>query len=124
MTKFDDELAATLSADDKAFLKDLEDGRGMFEQLGSAFQGPMRFWTYLMFVYTLAFVALAFFSGWQAIEAVELRETILWSAGCIISFIAIGLLKMWLFDRMNTLTILGELKKIELRLAQLSDARG
>ncbi len=124
MTKFDDELAATLSADDKAFLKDLEDGRGMFEQLGSAFQGPMRFWTYLMFVYTLAFVALAFFCGWQAIEAVELRETILWSAGCVISFIAIGLLKMWLFDRMNTLTILGELKKIELRLAQLSDARG
>lgn len=105
MTKFDDELGATLSADDRAFLEDLEDGRGMFEQLGSAFQGPMRVWTYLMGLYTLIFTVVAFFSGWQAIEAVELRETILWSAGCVISIVAIGLLKMWLFDRMNTLTI-------------------
>ncbi len=124
MTKFDDKLGASLSADDRAFLEDLEDGRGLFEQLGTTFQGPMRFWTYLMGLYTLGFAIFAFFCGWQAIEAGEVRETILWSSGCIISFIAIGLLKMWLFDRMNTLTILGELKKIELRVAQIDDVRG
>lgn len=124
MTKFDDKLGASLSADDQAFLEDLENGRGLFEQLGSTFQGPMRFWTYLMGIYTLGFTVLAFFCGWQAFLAIEVRETILWSAGCVISFIAVVMLKMWLFDRMNTLTILGELKKIELRVAQLGDVRG
>ncbi len=119
MTKFDDDLGASLSADDKAFLQDLENGRGLFDQLGATFQGPMRFWTYLAGVYAFAFFLLAVFCGWQAIEAQALRDTVLWSAGCVIAFIALGLLKMWLFDRMSTLSLLGEMKKIQLRLAQL-----
>ncbi|MEO9467842.1 DUF6768 family protein [Parasphingorhabdus sp.] len=124
MTKFDDELRAGLTADDKAFLDDLENGRGLFDQLGATLQGPMRFWTWMMGVYTLIFFGLAVFCGWNAFAATEVRETILWSAGTIIATTAVSMLKMWLFDRMNTLTLLGELKQIELRLAQLSEKRG
>ncbi|GAA0476666.1 hypothetical protein GCM10009096_18080 [Parasphingorhabdus litoris] len=121
MTKFDDDLGARLSADDKAFLQDLENGRGLFDQLGATLQGPMRFWTYLAAIYAFAFFFLVIFCGWQAIEAEALRETILWSAGCVLAFVALGLLKMWIFDRMSTLSLLGEMKKIELRLARLED---
>ena len=124
MTKFDDDLATALSADDKAFLKDLENGRGMFDQLGATFQGPMRFWTYLMGLYSFVFFGLAVFCGWNAFVATDLRATVLWAAGTLIATLAVTMLKMWLFDRMNTLSLLGELKKIELRLAQLSEKQG
>lgn len=124
MTKFDDDLRAGLTADDKAFLDDLENGRGLFDQLGATLHGPMRFWSYLITVVTFLWFCFAIYAGWRAIEAVELRETILWSAGFLLSFQAVGLLKMWMFDRMNLLSLLAEMKKIELRVAQLSEKKG
>ena len=121
MGKFDNDLSTALSADDKAFLEDLEGGRGLFEQLGATMKGPMRFWSYLITVITFLWFLFAIYCGWQALEAPELRETILWSAGFLLSFQAVGLMKMWMFDRMNLLSLLAEMKKIELRVAQLSD---
>lgn len=121
MTKFDDEFGTTLSTDDKAFLQDLENGRGLFEQLGATLQGPMRFWSYLITIITF-FVAMgAFYAGWRAINAVETREIILWSTGVVLLFMMVGFAKNWIFQRMNLLSVLTELKALELRVAQLSD---
>ena len=121
MTKFDNELNAGLAADDEAFLADLENGRGLFEQLEATLHGPMRFWSYLMGVFTFIFFLLALYCGWQAFHATQLRETILWSVGVLLTFQAVSFLKMWLFDRMNLLSLLAEMKKIELRVVRLSD---
>ncbi|MFK7843091.1 MAG: DUF6768 family protein, partial [Sphingorhabdus sp.] len=52
MTQFDEELAADIAADDKAFLDDLENGRGLFDQLGATLHGPMRFWSYIVGIST------------------------------------------------------------------------
>ena len=123
MSKFNDDLSAGLSADDKAFLEDLEGGRGLFDQLGATMQGPMRFWSYLITVVTFLWFLGALYCGWQAVQADEVRETILWSAGLLVSFQAVGLLKMWMFDRMNLLSLLAEMKKIELRVTQLGENR-
>lgn len=124
MIKFDDDLGAALTAEDKAFLADLENGRGLFEQLGATLHGPMRFWSYIVGIATFLLFLLAIYCGWQAFHAVDVRETILWSAGFVALFQGIGLLKMWMFDRMNLLSLLAEMKKIELHVAQLSDRAG
>lgn len=121
MSNFDQDLETALTADDRAFLEDLENGRGLFEQLGATMQGPMRFWSYLITVITFLWFMFAIYCGWQAFGAEQLRETILWSVGLLLSFQAIGLLKMWMFDRMNLLSLLSEMKKIELRVAQLAE---
>ncbi len=124
MTKFDDQLGAALNADDKAFLDDLENGRGLFDQLGATLQGPMRFWSYMVGIFTFVFFLLALYCGWQAFQAEQVRETILWSVGFLMLFQAVAMLKMWLFDRMNLLSLLAEMKKIEFRVAQLGDPNG
>ena len=124
MTKFDDQLGAALNADDRAFLDDLENGRGMFDQLGATLQGPMRFWSYMVGIFTFVFFLLALYCGWQAFQAEQVRETILWSVGFLMLFQAVAMLKMWLFDRMNLLSLLAEMKKIELRVAQLGESNG
>ena len=124
MTKFDDQLGAALNADDRAFLDDLENGRGLFDQLGATLQGPMRFWSYMVGIFTFVFFLLALYCGWQAFQAEQVRETILWSVGFLMLFQAVAMLKMWLFDRMNLLSLLAEMKKIELRVAQLGESNG
>jgi len=63
--------------------------------------------------------ALAFYAAYQAFVAEGLRETVLWSAGAVAGFNGLGMLKQWLFDRMNHLAVLRELKKIELRLSRV-----
>ncbi len=121
MDKFEQNLSTALDAEDKAFLDDLENGRGLFDQLGATLHGPMRYWSYMVWAFTFVFAVLAFYSGWQAFFSVDVKHTVLWVAVCLGSAQAVGLLKMWMFDRMNMLSMLAELKRIELRVAQLSD---
>jgi len=117
MTNFDTKLRESLSAEDEAFLKTLEDDRGLLTQIGETFHGPLRFWTRLVFVVVFLVSGLTFWAAYQAFIAEALRETVLWAAGAVIGANSIGMLKQWLFDRMNHLAVLRELKKIELRLA-------
>lgn len=120
MDKFEQDLGAALSADDQAFLNDLENGRGLFDQLGATLQGPMRFWSYLITLVTFFVFLGAVYCGWQAIIALELRETILWSTAVLVLFMMVGFAKNWIFQRMNLLSVLAELKRIELRVTQLN----
>lgn len=72
-------------------------------------------------LFTLVFSVQAFFRGWQAFFSVVIKYSKLWFTVCLGSAQAEGLLKMWMFDRMNMLSMLAELKRIELRVAQLGD---
>lgn len=121
MDKFDQNLSAALSADDQEFLDDLENGRGLFDQLGATLQGPMRIWSYLITIVTFFVFLGAVYCGWQALIALELRETILWSTAVLVLFMMVGFAKNWIFQRMNLLSVLSELKRIELRVVQLGD---
>jgi hypothetical protein len=120
MSSFDTRLKEGLSAEDQAFLKNLEEGESLFGQLSATFSGPLKLWTGFAFALTLLFFALAGWSAFQILEAVEVREMIFWLATFIFSMLAVCMLKMWFWMRMNHLTLLRELKRIELRLAQSS----
>ncbi len=122
MTNLNNRLQSALSTDDEAFLRDLEDGRGMFTQMKAAFVGPMAPMSYIAMVFVIAFSALMIWSGLKAFHATTDRETVLWSAGFISSLIPHGLLRLWFLNRTNHLMLLRELKKIELRVARLSES--
>lgn len=119
MTDFDTRLRTALTADDEAFLRELEDGRGLWKQLGATLQGPMRAWSAMVIVLSIIATGLGFWSIWQMFQAETTRLLILWAAAAWASWTVQVMLKQWLFDRMNTLTILREIKKLELKVAQL-----
>ncbi len=124
MTEFDDKLRANLSADDEAFLKDLEDGRGLFAQLGATFEGPMRYWSVFGWVIITVLTAFGIYAIWRMFQTDTDRALILWAGAAWAAWTAQIAMKQWVFDRMATLTILRELKKIELRVARMEDKRG
>lgn len=123
MTQFDDALARGLSADEEEFMRDLEDGRGLFQQLGATFQGPLRFWTLFGGFVIFMATGLGLYSVWKLFQAETTRGLILWAAAGWASWTVQIALKQWVYDRMATLTILRELKKIELRVARLEEPR-
>lgn len=118
MTEFDTKLAADLSEDDRAFLQDLESGRGLFAQMGDTFRGPMSFWTGFAFLISLVFFGAALYCGYRLLHIEAPQDGFVWLAGFMWSTIAVGLTKLWFWLRINHLAVLRELKLIELRIAQ------
>ena len=120
MTEFDDRLRGALSEDDRAFLEDLEGGRGLFAQMGETFHGPMSYWTGFAFLISLVFFGLTLYCGWRLLGVETALDGLVWLAGFTWSAIAVGMVKLWFWLRMNHLATLRELKKIELRLARMA----
>lgn len=123
MTEFEDRIRASLSEEDEAFLRKLQTERGLFAQIGEMFRGPMRWLTVAVNVLVLAATAAGIWAVVKMIGADDTRGLILWAAAAWALWTVQLALKQWLWDRMNTLSILRELKRIELRVTRLEGGR-
>lgn len=118
------EIEANLSDAQRAFLADLEAGQGFFKQLSAVLKGPMGWVGICVLVAAFAMVGLAIWFGWEAFHAPNDRLTILWAAGAISAILGNGLLRLFLFSRMNHLMVMRELKRIELYLVKQDERLG
>lgn len=118
MNSFEDRLMTSLSADDEAFLKELEDDVGMFRQMGMTFSGPLKYWTALAFVFSLVIFLLSLWAGYNMLQAENLKMVVLWGALFGWASLGVAMIKIWFWMRMNHLNVLRELKRIELRLVK------
>jgi len=119
MSDYDLKLRDGLTAEDEAFLKDLEGRRGLFAQIGDTFSGPLGAWTVFAWGLGLIFFALSIVCFWKLTGVADAREGLVWLAGALAGWISVGLIKIWFWLRMNHLSTLRELKRIELRMVRL-----
>lgn len=122
MNTIDERIRGALDDDDRAFLERLEDERGMFRQIGDSLGGPMGGWAKVVFGMTFVLGVLLLVSIWQLLAAREMRELVLWATATIALLVATGFLKDWLFSRMNMLTVLREVKRLQVQLALLGES--
>lgn len=123
MNTIDERIRDVLDADDRAFLERLESDRGMWRQMGDSLSGPMGGWAKLVFAGSLVLALGMIYAAWQLLTATGTRELVLWAVAVILLFTAQGFTKDWFFSRMNMLTILREVKRLQLQVAVLQDAR-
>lgn len=116
MTDFDDTLRRALDADDAAFLKELERGEGLFGHIQSTFHGPMGWISKGAIAMAFIFSGLMAWTAWQAFHAESQRAITLWSAGFVSSLVCQGLIKIWLYNRANAISILRAVKRMEVQL--------
>ncbi len=123
MSNIDERIAGALSDDDRDFLASLDEGRGMFQQIGDSMQGSLGGWA--KFAFAIAFavgIGLAY-SFYRAITSDATDAMLGWGLVCIGLLIMQGFLKEWMFARMNMLTVLREVKRLQVQLAMLSEDR-
>ena len=118
MTNFDSRLKDSLTAEDEAFLKNLEEGETLFGQLGATFSGPMKVWTSFAFLLGFVFFVGALWCVYEISRAGTASEIGLWLAGFVFSMVSTGMIKIWFWLRMYHLATLRELKRIELRMVR------
>lgn len=122
MTDIDDRIRGALDEDDKAFLDSLETERGLFRQIGDSWRGPMGGWAKLAFAMSLVFGGLMLAVIYKIIHSTDSAfDHSMWAISLIAVLIMLGFLKQWMFERMNMLTILREVKRLQVQVAMLAE---
>ncbi|MHA7819104.1 MAG: DUF6768 family protein [Erythrobacter sp.] len=121
MTNHDKRIAAALDQDDHAFLARLEADRGMFQQLGDSMKGPLGGWAKFSFAIAIAIGIGLAYAFYRALTADTSDAMTGWGLTCIALLIMQGFLKEWMFARMNMLTLLAEVKRLQVQIALLGE---
>ncbi|GAA4052258.1 DUF6768 family protein [Parerythrobacter jejuensis] len=120
----DTRIRGALDAEDENFLASLDNDRGMFRQIGDSWHGPLGGWAKFAFGIAIVIGVGLAFSFYRAVTAGSTDAMIGWGLTSIALLIMQGFLKEWMFARMNMLTILGEVKRLQIQVARLSSEKG
>ena len=121
MNSNDQRIAAALDADDHAFLANLDSDRGMFQQIGDSWKGPLGGWAKLGFVFAIAIGLGLAYCIYRAVTAEGTDAIFVWGLSSLALLIMQGFLKQWMFERVNMLTVLREVKRLQVQIAMLSE---
>ena len=122
MTNLDNAIRQALSAEDAEFLARFEQESVFNEALGT-FRGPSGALNVFAAIVTFAMFAGFLYCAWNAFEAAAVRETVLWSAGALLTMLAVAMLKMYFWMEMNRNATLREVKRLELQVARFAASR-
>ena len=117
----DNRIAAALDSDDHAFLASLESDRGMFQQLGDSMRGPLGGWAKFSFAIAIVVGLTLAYAFYRAFTADGTDALLGWGLFCLALLIMQGFLKEWMFARMNMLTLLSEIKRLQVQVALLAE---
>ncbi|NNC53851.1 MAG: hypothetical protein HKO08_12500 [Erythrobacter sp.] len=119
MTGIDNQISTALDEDDKAFLASLDEERGMFRQIGDSMHGPLGGWAKFSFAIAILIGIGLAYSFFRAVTADSLQPMVGWGMTTLGLLIMQGFLKEWMFARMNMLSILREVKRLQLQVSML-----
>ncbi len=123
-TPTDARIAEHLASDDHAFLASLDENRGMFQQIGDSWHGPLGGWARFAFAIAVAIGIGLAYSLYRALTADATNDILGWGLTCIALLVMQGFLKEWMFARMNMLTVLREVKRLQVQIAMLEETKG
>ncbi|QZD96034.1 DUF6768 family protein [Qipengyuania gelatinilytica] len=119
MTGIDNQISTALDEDDKAFLASLDEERGMFRQIGDSMHGPLGGWAKFSFAIAILIGIGLAYSVFRAVTADTLQPMVGWGMTTLGLLVMQGFLKEWMFARMNMLSVLREVKRLQLQVAML-----
>ena len=124
MTPIDDRIRTALDEDDKAFLASLDHDRGMFTQMGDVLAGPLGGWSKLILASAVVMGFVLVYCGWRFFTAETGDATLWWGLVTLGALMMQGFIKEWFYSRMNLLSTLRELKRLQLQVALLAETNG
>jgi hypothetical protein len=101
-----------------------ESREGSIRSMVSEFYSRRMFWTALyIWVIALAFLIGAVFSAVRFFDAAETRNQILYATLFLTFVYLLGLMKIFAWQMVHRNSIAREIKRLELRIGELADAR-
>lgn len=120
MTNLDRAIREALSKEDAEFLARFEAQSTPVGEVLDTFRGRWALMNAFAAVITFASFGFFVYSMWQVMQTTDLRMTVLWLTGAVVSALFVAMLKMWFFMEINKNQILREVKRLELQVARLA----
>jgi len=116
----DDMIREALAEADEEILE-ASGARSMAELLAEVFRGRNRRLAIGGAIVNLALLVAAITSGVRFVRADDARATALWGIAMLLAFGALMAIKVWYWLEMHRLALMRDLKRVELRVAQIAD---
>lgn len=120
MSKLDDAIRQTLSAEDAALLEGLGADQPLHDQLMQTFQGKLAWMNIVGWIAGFAVAAVLAYCGWQFVNAPDVREMLLWGGGAALACAGLVLIKIWFWLELQKNSVVREIKRLELQVARLT----
>jgi hypothetical protein len=119
-TNIDDKIREALRKEDAELLEHYRGEAPLHEMIIETFRGRRVWMTFLALVYMFVFFGLALFALYGFFHAEGTRTLIAWACGFLWSSLAVAMLKIWFWMEIQRNSVVREIKRLELQIANLS----
>ncbi len=118
MDVLDNKIRETLSEQDR-ILMDQFGEQGIFGQLGGLFKGKLAWLSMVTFVAGIVMFSIGVYAAWQFATVGEVVSMLKWGGIAWFGMMAMIMIKLWSWMRMETNRTLREIKRLELQIARM-----
>lgn len=119
MNAINDMIQETLSGEDRKILDSCSREPGLFGLIAESFRGKLKAMVFTVFALVLIFAVILVYSAIQFFSVEDISMKLNWLAVGLTALIVIGLLRLWYFMELNRLSVIREVKRLELHIALL-----
>lgn len=119
-TQLDDRIKAAL---DRSDAPAGADEASVFQLIGDVMLGRQRWFTALVFLFSLTFFGLGIYCVVRMFQTVDARTAVLWAVGVIWCALSVAMLKIWFWMQMDKYALVREIKRLEIQVARIAEGR-
>jgi len=123
MGSIDDKIAETLDIGEREILESYGKELGLFGLIAESFRGKLGSLVMMIFLIILIFAVLLVYCTVFFFTAETIEMKLSWMAGGLTALFVIGLLRLWYLMELNRLSLIRELKRLELQMALMGKKR-
>ena len=121
MSESESDIRKALRDGERSNLYDVDRGLEVREYLVHGFRGKMRWATLVLWLYALGGTALAIFAAVRFFGADQMWDLVLYATLFLTGWGLVLFMKLWYSQILNRNNVLREIKRLELRIADLAD---
>lgn len=106
--------------DDIAAHEFSEEQANTMQLIGQSFKGTFRLTFIVVVMIQLIFAGLAVYCAYHLVNELDIGLKINWLAGTLSTVVAFAIARLWLFMELNRLSVIREIKRVELQVSFLS----
>jgi hypothetical protein len=116
-----DDIRKVLRDTEPSDLDEIDRGLEVREWMVHGFRGKMRWATLVLWLYAVAGGILAVVATWRFCNADQVWDMVLYATLFLVGTGLIAFMKLWYWQILNRNNVLREIKRLELRIAELAD---
>ena len=118
INELDDKIREALSEQDRVLMDQFGE-QGIFGQLGSLFQGKLAWLSMVTLVAGTIMFVIGIYATWQFATVDDVPTMLRWGGIAWFGLMAMSMIKVWSWMRMEANRTLREVKRLELQIARM-----